>query len=123
SNFEGILSHHTAWPGPPGISLISLRRNDNSTAFLSHWLTRQVPSLARSATRAAPRSNRSSACSTASRPAPLVPGPTSSRRSKAGLVVGVGRGEDMGGSRAGVWWGLVVGSARIGGPPAVNRNR
>jgi hypothetical protein len=36
SNFEGTLSHHEAWPGPPAIALMSLSRNDSSTAFFSH---------------------------------------------------------------------------------------
>ena len=36
SNFDGTLSHHDALPGPPGIALMSLRRNDSSTAFFSH---------------------------------------------------------------------------------------
>src|SRR5581483_1160115 len=40
-----------------------------------------------SATRAIPRSSRSSACSTASRTAPSVFGPISSRRSKAASMV------------------------------------
>ena len=38
SNFDGTLSHHAAWPGPPGISLMSLSRNDSSTAFFSHLI-------------------------------------------------------------------------------------
>lgn len=46
SNFEGTLSHHDEPPGPPGIAVMSLSRNDSSTAFFSHWLTFQVPSAA-----------------------------------------------------------------------------
>ena len=53
---------------------MSLSRNDSSTAFLSHWLTDQSPFAPFSATRAAPRSSRSSAVSTASRTGPLVDG-------------------------------------------------
>ena len=34
------------------MTVMSLRRNDSSTAFLSHWLTRQSPFAPRSATRA-----------------------------------------------------------------------
>ena len=58
---------------------MSLRRNDSSTAFLSHWLTLPVAVGLRSATRALPLSSRSSAASTASRTAPLVFGPILSR--------------------------------------------
>jgi len=36
SNLEATLSHHTDWPGPPGTMLMSFKRNDSSTAFLSH---------------------------------------------------------------------------------------
>ena len=61
SNFEGTLSHHAALPGPPSMTSMSLRRNDSSTAFLSHWLTCQELSPCRSATCASPRSSRSSA--------------------------------------------------------------
>src|ERR1700720_4642331 len=43
SNFNGTLSHDDALPGPPGIALMSLRRNDSSTAFFSHWLTFHLP--------------------------------------------------------------------------------
>ena len=35
------MSHQAALPGPPAITHMSLSRNDSSTAFLSHWLTRQ----------------------------------------------------------------------------------
>src|SRR6478672_13877759 len=74
SNLDGTLSHHDALPGPPPIVVMSLRRNDSSTAFLSHWLTVHFPSPPRSATRALPLSSKSSAVSTASRTAPLVEG-------------------------------------------------
>src|SRR6266481_6008649 len=47
SNFEGTLSHHDAFPGPPEIALMSLRRNDSSTAFFSHWLTFHLPLASR----------------------------------------------------------------------------
>src|SRR5262245_29312957 len=87
SNFDATLSHHTALPGPPGMTVMSLRRNDSSTAFLSHWLTCQVPFGPFSATRASPRSSRSSAASTASRTGPLVAGLTSLRFSKASSMV------------------------------------
>src|SRR5262245_44624565 len=76
-----------AFPGPPGITVISLRRNESSTAFLSHWLTDHVALAPRSATRAAPRSSRSSAASTASRTGPLVAGLIPSRCSKASSMV------------------------------------
>src|SRR5207248_3604298 len=54
ANLDGTLSHHRAAPrcgslGPPGISTISLSRNDSSTAFLSHWWTSH-PRLVFSAT-------------------------------------------------------------------------
>src|SRR3954470_6504656 len=87
SNFEGTLSHHDEPPGPPGITLMSFKRNDSRTAFFSHWLTFQSPLAPRSATRASPRSSRSSAESTASRTAPLVDGPMLSRCSKASSMV------------------------------------
>ena len=51
SNLESTLSHHTALPGPPGITLMSLRRKDSSTAFLSHGFTCQLPLAPRCATR------------------------------------------------------------------------
>src|SRR5262249_52987479 len=87
SSFEGILSHHAALPGPPPITPISLRRNESSTAFLSHWFTDQWPLAPRSATRALPRGSRSSAVSTASRTGPLVVGPMPSRCSKASSMI------------------------------------
>src|SRR6185437_9529535 len=87
SNFEGTLSHHDALPGPPGITLMSLRRNESSTAFLSHWLTFHLPLASRSATRASPLSRSSSAPSTASRTSPLVAVEMPSRASKAALMV------------------------------------
>src|SRR5690606_31475282 len=83
SNLEGTLSHQTASPGPPLMTSIGLSRKESSTAFLSHWFTCQVPSLPRSATRASPRSRRSSAVSTASRISPRVPELIPSRCSKA----------------------------------------
>ena len=42
SNFDGTLSHQTDLPGPPLITLMSLRRKDSSTAFFSHWFTFQL---------------------------------------------------------------------------------
>src|SRR5262245_3515026 len=86
-NLESTLSHHAAFPGPPGITLMSLRRKDNSTAFLSHWLTCHCPSGFRSATRALPESRSSRAAVTALRTAPLVFGPILSRASKAAAVM------------------------------------
>jgi hypothetical protein len=45
ANLDGTLSHQgVSAPGPPGIGATSFRRNDSSTAFLSHWLTCQAPS-------------------------------------------------------------------------------
>src|ERR1700694_3391142 len=87
SNFEGTLSHHDALPGPPEIALMSLRRNDSSTAFFSHWLTFHLPLVSRTATRASPLSSRSSTCSTASRTSPLVAVEMPSRASNALLMV------------------------------------
>ena len=81
------MSHQVAPPGPPAMVVMSLRRNDRSTAFLSHWLTVQPPSSPRSATLALPLSRRSSAASTASRISPLVVGETASRFSKAASIV------------------------------------
>src|SRR3981189_2863084 len=86
SNFDGTLSHHEALPGPPEIALMSLRRNDSSTAFFSHWLTFHLPLASRSATRASPLSSSSSAWSTASRTSPLVAGEMPSRASQAVLM-------------------------------------
>src|SRR6185437_11758768 len=86
-NLESTLSHHAALPGPPGITLMSLRRKDSSTAFLSHWLTCHWPSVVRSATRALPASSSSRAAVTALRTAPLVFGPILSRASKASSMV------------------------------------
>ena len=37
ANLDGTLSHQCAPPGPPPMVDIGLRRNDNSTAILSHW--------------------------------------------------------------------------------------
>src|SRR5690606_18938093 len=81
------LSHHVARPGPPLIVFMSVRRNDNSTAFFSHWLTCQLPSAPGSATRTAPLSSSVSARSTALRTGPLVLGVKLSRRSKASSMV------------------------------------
>src|SRR5713101_1755291 len=66
---------------------MSLRRNDSSTAFFSHWLTFHLPLASRIATRASPLSSRSSAWSTASRTSPLVAVETPSRASNARLMV------------------------------------
>src|SRR5215472_10182958 len=87
ANFDGTLSHQDALPGPPGMMLMSLRRNDSSTAFFSHWLTFHLPFDSRVATRASPLSSSSSARSTASRTSPLVAVETPSRASKAALMV------------------------------------
>ena len=61
ANFEGTLSHQVAPPGPPSMTALSLRRNDSSTAFFSHWLTFQEPGPSApsifSATRASPLSS------------------------------------------------------------------
>ena len=57
SNLEGTLSHHVAPPGAPEMATMSLRRNDSSTAFFSHWLTVQ-PSAPFSATRTSPLSKQ-----------------------------------------------------------------
>ena len=69
------------------MSTLSLRRKLKSTAFLSHWLTFHefgpVAPGSFSATRALPRSSRSSASSTASRTSPLVAGVIVARSSKA----------------------------------------
>src|SRR3954468_4409442 len=87
ANLDGTLSNQTDGPragstGPPGIVVMSLRRNDSSTAFLSHWLTCQS-SPARSAPRKRPSSSPASAASTASRTAPWVPVLSWSRISQA----------------------------------------
>ena len=42
---------------PPGIGAMSLRRNDSSTAFFSHWLTDHLPFFF-SATRSSPKFER-----------------------------------------------------------------
>src|SRR6476660_9046215 len=81
-NLESTLSHHTASPGAPSISFMSLRRKDSSTAFLSHSRTFHSPPIF-SATLRVPLSSPSSAVSTASRSAPLDWGPRSSRFSQA----------------------------------------
>ena len=75
SNFDGTLSHHFDFPGPPPVNSMSFRRNERSTAFLSHWLVTHCVSLAPStfsATRASPESSMSSAVATALRIGPLV---------------------------------------------------
>src|SRR5436853_1605413 len=87
SNLVGTLSHQAESPAAPIMGPLSRRRNDSSTAFLSHWLTVQAPLPPRSATRALPRSSRSSAVSTASRTGPLVEGLMSFRFSKASSMV------------------------------------
>src|SRR5688572_31909197 len=71
SNFDGTLSHHFAPPGPLPMRLMSLSRNDSSTAFFSHWFTCHKPPLF-SATLRVPLSRRSSALSTALRTFPFV---------------------------------------------------
>src|ERR1041385_3004103 len=86
-NLESTLSHHAALPGPPGMTLMSLRRNDSSTAFFSHWLTCHLPLGPRSATRACPESRSSTAELTALCTAPLVFGPILSRCSKASSMI------------------------------------
>src|SRR3546814_3743973 len=45
ANLDGTLSHHVPPPGPPSIGIMSFSRNDRSTAFFSHWLTRHAPSI------------------------------------------------------------------------------
>src|ERR1700744_4893584 len=96
SNFDGTLSHQEALPGPPGITLMSLRRNDSSTAFFSHWLTFHLPLASRLATRASPLSSSSSAESTAPRTSPLVEVETPSRASNAALTVVSREASDIG---------------------------
>ncbi|OWK18818.1 hypothetical protein AJ88_02185 [Mesorhizobium amorphae CCBAU 01583] len=66
---------------------IGLSRNDSSTAFFSHRLTCHLPSAWRSATRAVPRSSRSSADWMASRVSPRVAVEIVSRSSKAFSMV------------------------------------
>jgi hypothetical protein len=67
--------------------LLSFRRNESSTAFLSHWFTDQLstPVLPGtfSATRNLPASSAASASLTASRTSPLVAALTSARFSQA----------------------------------------
>src|SRR5713226_4792477 len=109
SNFEGTLSHHDAFPGPPEIALMSLRRNDSSTAFFSHWLTFHLPLASRIATRASPLSSRSSAWSTASRTSPLVAVETPSRASNARLMVDSRADNDIGLSLQGFCWEALSG--------------
>src|SRR4051812_43506610 len=87
SNLVGTLSHQAESPAAPIMGPLSRSRNDSSTAFLSHWLTVQTPLPPRSATRALPRSSRSSAASTASRTGPWVEGLMSFRFSKASSMV------------------------------------
>src|ERR1700709_510493 len=96
SNFEGSLYHHDAWPGPPAIALMSLRRNDSSTAFFSHRFTFHLPLVYGSATRASPLSSSSSAESTASRTSPLVAVEMPSRASNAELTVDSSADRDIG---------------------------
>ncbi len=85
ANLLGTLSKAGAPAAPPSTTALSLRRNDSSTAFLSHWLTCQPPSAPRSATRALPLSSSSSAASTASRTS-LLAGVTVSRASHAASI-------------------------------------
>src|SRR4029453_4556494 len=82
ANLDGPLSHQWAPPAPPEMASIEFSRNDSSTAFFSHWLTRHSPA-AFSARRASPRSRAAIAESTASRTSPLVSGPMPSRCSHA----------------------------------------
>src|SRR5689334_11492981 len=95
SNFEGTLSHHDAFPGPPEMALKSLSRNESSTAFFSHWCTFHFPPASRSATRASPLSSSSSAVSIASRTSPLVAVEIFSRASNAALTVDSRADEDI----------------------------
>src|SRR5690606_2072209 len=87
SNLEGTLSHQADSPGPPLTISIGLRRKERRTAFLSHWLTVQLPSSPRSATRTLPESSRFSEVSTASRTSPRVEVLIPSRSSKARSMV------------------------------------
>src|ERR1700712_3580106 len=131
SNFEGTLSHHDALPGPPETALMSLRRNDSSTAFLSHWLTFHLPLDSRTATRASPLSSNSSAWSTASRTSPLVAVEMPSRASNAELIVDSREARDIerssrrfhvlrrAGRFVGTWRRRV--KAHLGGPSARGR--
>ena len=82
-HLEGTLSHQFAPPLEPEISYMSVRRKDSSTAFLAHWLTCQLPSAWRSATRRVPLSSAVSVASIASRASPLVAGVMVSRASHA----------------------------------------
>ena len=72
--------------GPPAIRVIGSRRNERSTAFLSHWWTTQ-PSAVFAATRTSPRSSRPRASSTASLTGPVVFGETLPPSSKAAATV------------------------------------
>jgi 2,3,4,5-tetrahydropyridine-2-carboxylate N-succinyltransferase len=74
-------------PGAPEIASIGFSRNDNSTAFFSHWLTTHWPSSC-SAIRASPRSSAAMAASTAWRTSPRVAGPIVSRSSQARSITG-----------------------------------
>ena len=82
ANLDGTLSHQGAPPGPPAMTAMSLRRNESSTAFFSHWCTTQPPPFSRLRA-VSPRSSSSSAASTASRTSPLVSKPIRSRSANA----------------------------------------
>ena len=82
SNFEGTLSHQAACPGPPGMTLMSERRKESSTAFFSHWFTTQPPSRF-SATRSLPELSSSSAALDRLATSPRVLAPIWSRVSNA----------------------------------------
>ena len=111
ANLDGTLSHQVASPGPPLTTSMSLRRNDSSTAFLSHWLTRHAPSVF-SATRACPPSRRRKASSTASRTAPRVAGVTAARSSQAASRVAA-RSAVIGGSMSEERAGVISNAARL----------
>src|SRR5262249_17435748 len=102
ANFDGTLSHQLAPPGPPGIGVMSFRRNEIRTAFLAHWLTCHWPTPRFSATRSAPESSASSVASTASRTGPLVPELSWSRFSQASSMAFASAAWSISGFRFGV---------------------
>ena len=69
-NLVGTLSKKVMSPAP--IWRLSFRRNDSSTAFLTHWCTVHSPTALRSATRSVPASRRPSTSSTAARTSGLL---------------------------------------------------
>jgi hypothetical protein len=95
AHLESTLSHQVPPCGAPAIGSMSRRRNDSSTAFLAHWLTRHSPSACRSATRSAPRSSASSVASTASRASPRVSGVSAARSSQAASIAASSSSWDM----------------------------